>query len=685
MNYYSEIEQSFDVSYRHVIEALSELSIEKGVNLDLGCNLSMRSLKVEKIIEFPLENIGISSDQEWVNILNSMDLEVYFYGFSDREKGAALLKKISENKKISSITMLDINEKYSTSMLEFAYETAKKYNIPLIVSAPNATNKEFILKLLDGNFNKQELKSIPQLQTCFCLDGLSNLMEDYNFEEILKKDVFLDETSLKLTSESLFLQEGTLISQYVSYIKDLVDKNSSVSEFIRVYLPQVISRNKVIERIEEKPFLSIVSRTQGKRKEELTEMLLCLTGQTNTNFELLILGHNLGEKEQSDVEQIIDDLPEWIRKKTRLIRVDRGTRTTPLNVGFSNATGEYIVILDDDDLVFDNWVEEFYLAAQKKPGTVLHAYVISQGWESSLEPTEKSLRSTSSPSSMYCKNFDYLDQMCDNHCPVIGVAFPAYSFQKLGIKFDEILTTTEDWDFLMRTVLICGVTDIEKPTSIYRRWKNAENSESLHDLEEWVHNKKIVGEKLNNMPLVLPRGYAKIIEQRFSRQDRSKKGLLELDLDKDAQLFLDIGDGFSEECKVYSETNLYEEQTLNYTNLDRFGAINALRFDPTELAMITVDQLKIEISNGIGELETYYLDNVHTNGFRKDECLLFFKPDPQIILFFPEKKIITEVKITCSIYSEISDERIDEIIYSKKLSDIPLYKRFQGIKGRLRF
>ena len=42
------------------------------------------------------------------------------------------------------------------------------------------------------------------------------------------------------------------------------------------------------ETADARPFLSIITRTQGRRPHTLTEVLVCLTAQTDTDFELLL-------------------------------------------------------------------------------------------------------------------------------------------------------------------------------------------------------------------------------------------------------------------------------------------------------------------------------------------------------------------------------------------------------------
>lgn len=299
----------------------------------------------------------------------------------------------------------------------------------------------------------------------------------------------------------------TLIGQYIKHINDLIGTKDE--KFLKEYQPIIQEEKKRFTG--KSPFLSVVIRTQGKRPEMLREALLSLGAQSDDDFEVLLIGHKLNGEQHALVKQILSDLPRKLQDKIRLIKLDHGNRATPLNIGFSCAHGEYISILDDDDLVFDNWVEEFHKASREKQGRILHAYTIAQDWQ--IVNTDcglMGLRASSPLKDIFCKDFVMIKQLEMNVCPLGGLSFPAYAFQELGILFDETLDTTEDWDFLMRTSFVTGVKDIRVPTYFYRLWVNAENSSSVHNEDEWKENYNKIEEKFNSMPVILPAGEIKV-------------------------------------------------------------------------------------------------------------------------------------------------------------------------------
>lgn len=305
------------------------------------------------------------------------------------------------------------------------------------------------------------------------------------------------------------LQPNTSVFQYVKWLnKQFENKNE---QFVRDYLP--IIENSQNKAPEHKPFLTILTRTQGSRTEMLREVCQCLSAQTDMDFEFLLIGHKVTEEQHQNIQVFLDEQPESLRSRTRYLRLDFGSRTTPLNVGFANAYGEYIAVLDDDDLVFDHYVESFHKAANESPGTLLHAYVLGQHWKTIPVPEDEfALCATSAPDKRYCVDFALLKQLHTNYCPLMGIAFPSVYFQKYGFIFDESLSTTEDWDYIMRLVPIFGITDISEPTAIYRWWENTDNSAVLHNQEEWDANYRYIQQKYQDTPILIPAGQDKLYE-----------------------------------------------------------------------------------------------------------------------------------------------------------------------------
>jgi hypothetical protein len=95
----------------------------------------------------------------------------------------------------------------------------------------------------------------------------------------------------------------------------------------------------------------------------------------------------------------------------------------------------------------------------------------------------------------------------------MSVAFPRSLWHDLNERFDETLTTTEDWDYLVRAASLLGVADCREVTAVYRQWTEGENSASLHRSDEWRANHAYIERKIDHRTIVLQPGEAKFIRR----------------------------------------------------------------------------------------------------------------------------------------------------------------------------
>ena len=447
------------------------------------------------------------------------------------------------------------------------------------------------------------------------------------------------------------------VSEYFAWIEQNIPVDTPLYQAAKGYLEA--SQAEDSQADPSAPFLSIITRTQGKRPDMLCDVLLSLTGQTNTDFELLIMGHNLTEDQHTAVRELISELPEWMKEKTRLVPVVGGTRSTPLNVGFEEAKGSYIAVLDDDDLVFDHWVETFYQLSQKYNGRILHSYSVIQNWETVGENLPNTPRVAGAPENTYCCDFDYMNQLRLNKCPFCALAFPAYVYKKLGLRFDETLTTTEDWDFLMRSVFLTGVADSSEITFLYRNWLNAENSTSLHAQEEWRKNSNYVVRRFSKTPFIMPVGGLKKYYDEILESD----ALYNEDMDN-TELFYDDGSGISPE-KLLRRKNSDDNRKFPFVydaNGETAIKLHGIRFDPRLKGFFSMRKLLIRVLDVNDQIIDFTLKDILTNGYISKEKILFMKSDPQIILYFSAPIEVKEIRIGCVLKEGLSDPELDAVL-----------------------
>lgn len=269
------------------------------------------------------------------------------------------------------------------------------------------------------------------------------------------------------------------------------------------------------------PKLSIVMRTQARRVLAMDDALLCLAGQTDQDFELIIIGHS-PETESIDftaVHELCAHYQPFFDRAIQFAEVRGGKRAKPLNESLAYASGGHVAFFDDDDLLFANWVENF------TPEST-HDHLIRQGCavqRNRVEgwPMGSGFRAVSWPETPYPARFMLIDHMGVNKSPFMSVAFPQAFFAN-GFRFDEDLEVCEDWDAILAAASQLPVTSVEELGSIYRLWEGIETSYTVHHETDWEASANRVIAKLTERPMLLPLGEAKELHNRMLFYQRTK-------------------------------------------------------------------------------------------------------------------------------------------------------------------
>lgn len=542
-----------------------------------------------------------------------------------------------------------------------------------IVCTRNPIDQQTAFELLSGK--RKEVLNIHGYTEA----GIRELMEKQGGQLWIEEKVMKEKQ--KDSQENTFLASGSMLHQYLEWVSEFTDAELDVEYFIQAYkIREDYSEKNVFEKNKNEVFLSVITRTQGKRLQALSETLLSLAGQSCMDFEVLVMAHNVNDQEKKNIIEIIEETPAYLKEKIRFIPVYGGNRSTPINKGFEAAKGRYAVLLDDDDIVFDHWVSSFKDAENKHPGSVLHAYVIAQDWCAIQTKTgEEMLRACGSPQSQFCREFHWIDELVGNYCPILGMAFPLFPFRNMNIRFDETLDTTEDWDYIMRISSLCGVVDIKEPTSMYRLWKNVENSHSLHSDKEWSDNRKKIQNRFRKKPLLLPAKYVDDLIRVTEKNPKLFEKTNKKERNQITTIYYDDGSGFSEQrtVKSGSRTDLPNVH-YEFTSMEEMGEISCIRWDPYEAGNVWVENVVIQIIGADGEKIVKTIHHMWTNGFKVRNGIVFFHPDPQIVVKLGKKMKISKVIITGLMKREIPEEMHDYLAmrYDKNV----IYKSKKAIK-----
>lgn len=266
-------------------------------------------------------------------------------------------------------------------------------------------------------------------------------------------------------------------------------------------------------------FLSVITRTQGRRPLLLAETLGSLAEQSDRDFEVLVVRHATDVSQAQTVQEVVSALPAWLRERVRILDVERPGRSAPLNDGFEAARGSYVAILDDDDLALPRWVSTFHDLAATHPGQVLRAVAVRQPVRVEAGPAGPAAVAVAPADRLWPSTFHFVDHLLINHTPPVALAYPRTVFRDRGERFDESLDTTEDWDFLMRAASLVGVASSPEETCIYRWWVEAEGSRAEHTEAEWTRNEGLVRAKLDAREMRLPPGSATRFRELIAARD----------------------------------------------------------------------------------------------------------------------------------------------------------------------
>lgn len=482
---------------------------EGGVHLDLACGSGHIADAIKDW--FDLDYVGVDIDDSQLDQLRERGWEAHAADLTDPEVGERL-RKILDGRRLVSVTFLDGLQHLTdgTHALRALGELLAEHRALAVTSVPNVTHLDVGIKTLLGTWDYTEagLLDVTHHQL-YSERSLTAALRSAGLSRIGGEDVLIAKSDQHFPDHHVGLSEVTTFSRYLRSVRDDAEPHGLVNQFVWALTAapaQPAPRYVDPASTETDRFLSIVMRTQGRRIQELREALLCLSAQSCQDFEVLVVAHRTNLAEQKAVEVVIDDQPPALRERIRLVLLDRGRRSAPINAGIEAATGRYVAIFDDDDVVMGDWVKEFLDAEREHGGRILRTIALKQGAAVDTVRGLPGIRSTTAPEAAYDSDFSLAGHLVANQSPPIGWIFPRSLATHFGLSYDDSMTTTEDWEFLLRAAQIAGVTDIGRGTAIYRWWETRESSRTAHPVDEWAQNQREIERRIDSRPFLLPPG-----------------------------------------------------------------------------------------------------------------------------------------------------------------------------------
>ncbi len=456
--------------------------------------------------------VGISYSRANIDSLSSRGFEAHQLPQGlPRSKVKEFVQSFLVDRKVKGIGFLGsiTGELGLQDWLNILSSIARAQECPIILRANNIGHFDSsVQRILNIEPSLDVRLELPG-EDFYCSEkSLTNAINRAGLEVIFKRDLLLDYSKDEQAQKHPLLRDDSIIR---SLLRDLVtpDPQQSPLHFIWLCVPGITRSNNdttlQFEKASRRPFATVGIRTQGDRALQLREALLCLGCQTFQDFEVLILLHSNNPVKSQLLELELTNLPSEFASKVRIIVVEGGSRTKPLNYALRQGVGEYFTFLDDDDYVLPNWLQEFYKLSLVGGGRVLRSQAVTQEHYQSEFLENFYTRSTSTISHQYSPDFSLAEHLIENQSPFMTLAFPRSLVDYLNFQFDEALSTTEDWDFFLRSASVLGVRNSTNVTSVYRQWTNAKSSSSIPRYE-WEANKSTILTRLNAKPLILPPG-----------------------------------------------------------------------------------------------------------------------------------------------------------------------------------
>jgi hypothetical protein len=484
------------------------------LHLDVACGYAAIASEIESTLGRTY--VGLDIDEISLQAVRAGGFEAHSIDLQSSSTLAEVVRRIVGDRRVASITFLDGLEHVTNAheVLTVIRALAAEHSAVVVLSVPNVTHRDVGYKLSLGSWTITESGLLDKTHVGFYGRAhLSRVLGSVGLYRVAENNVETSVSDQHFPETHSALMPGTTINKFMNSLRDAAEPSGRVQQFVWACLagPSIESESETHPA--PSVFLTVVIRTQGRRLQELQEALLCLDGQSVQDFEVVMLAHNTDVATQIAIEQVIEDQGDALRNRIRLELVDHGTRATLLNLGFAGARGRYVAVLDDDDLVFGHWVESFAKLADRQNGSILRSVGSVQDAGRVAVRGRGGIQALGSVRTIFDTEFSYVRHLATNSSPLMTMAFPIGVFRDMGLRFDETLTTTEDWDYILRAAQITGVSDSRQLTAIYHQWPGEESSHTEHDDEVWRLNQLSVDRKIDSQPVLLQQGETRFIRQ----------------------------------------------------------------------------------------------------------------------------------------------------------------------------
>lgn len=207
------------------------------------------------------------------------------------------------------------------------------------------------------------------------------------------------------------------------------------------------------------PLVTIVTRTHGPSDHFLRNCISSVLNQTYPNIEHIIVEDRTG-----DGEAIVEAASDIYGDRIRYMKSPGKGRSECGNYGASQARGNYICWLDNDDLFYADHIETLMRGFETKPLAVC-SYALA--WEALGDNVDgiTNIASFNLPTS-HAQPYSKERFQIENFIPIQAIVFKKDLFTQLG-GFNPDLTYLEDWNLWARYAEMGDFVFTPRVTSMY--------------------------------------------------------------------------------------------------------------------------------------------------------------------------------------------------------------------------
>lgn len=289
----------------------------------------------------------------------------------------------------------------------------------------------------------------------------------------------------------------------------------------RVFLPDFL-KSMSVEFSETSPLVSVLIRSMDRTS--LSEALASVAAQSYPAIEVVVV--NAKGEAHADVGALCGRFP--IRFANS---VGRLARSAAANVALAQARGDYLIFLDDDDLIDAGHIASLVSTLARS----LHCQAAFSG--------TRLTDATGVTVGVYDHAYSQAQLLIGNFLPIHAVLF-SRDLVEQGCRFDTALDTYEDWDFWLQIAQRTAFAPTGDVTAVYRSFLGDSGMSRVEDRPLQRQRRSLVWRKwwsawgVDNVDL-LASGLERAQEEKQRENDEVRKAFDE-EVAKNSQLHHDI-------------------------------------------------------------------------------------------------------------------------------------------------